>query len=115
SLLMAADWNGLSNLFRSLLFFVLLWLVSYLMHYWLVQARRVFLFFFVTVLYVTVIDTFTAYDANAAIVRTVVIGFVLLGLLRFVQLQEREKIAAPRGRFPLTWITALVVLLLVTS
>lgn len=112
--LFAADWDGLSDLFRSMLFFVLLWLVSYMMHYWLVQARRVFMFFLVTVLYVAVIDTFTAYDADAAIVRTVMIGFVLLGLLRFVQLQEGERVSAPRGRFPLSWITALAVLLVVT-
>ncbi|HEX6922345.1 MAG TPA: transglutaminaseTgpA domain-containing protein [Bacillales bacterium] len=114
-LLFAADWVQLSDVFRSLLFFVLLWLVSYLMHYWLIQARRVFLFFLVTVLYVTIIDTFTMYDATAAIVRTVVIGFILLGLLRFIKLQEEEEISAPRGRFPLSWAAAMAVILLITT
>lgn len=113
-LLWTADWDGLSDLFRSVLFFALLWFVSYMMHYWLVQARRMFLFFLATVLYVTVIDTFTVYDADAAIVRTVMIGFVLLGLLRFVRLQEKEKVSASGGRFPLTWISVLAVLLAVT-
>ncbi|HET7579945.1 MAG TPA: transglutaminaseTgpA domain-containing protein [Bacillales bacterium] len=114
-LLFGADWSQLSNLFRSLLFFVLLWLVSYLMHYWLIQARRVFLFFLVTVLYVTIIDTFTPYDATAAIVRTVLIGFVLLGILRFIKLKEEERVSAGAGRFPLSWAAAMVVILLVMT
>ncbi|HEU5139482.1 MAG TPA: transglutaminase domain-containing protein [Bacillales bacterium] len=113
--LIHAEWAQLSDFFRSLLFFVLLWLVSYLMHYWLIQARRVFLFFLVTVLYVTVIDTFTLYDATAAIVRTVIIGFILLGLLRFVKLQEEEELSARKARFPLTWAGAMAVLLFITT
>ncbi|HET7521718.1 MAG TPA: transglutaminase-like domain-containing protein, partial [Bacillales bacterium] len=114
-LLFSANWPALTDLYRSLLFFILLWLVSYLMHYWLIQARKVFLFFIVTVLYVTILDTFTLYDASAAIVRTVIIGFVLLGLLRFYQIQEQEKVASARGRFPLSWAAALAVILAVTT
>lgn len=54
--LFAADWQGMSNLFRSFLFLLLLWLISYLMHYWLARVRRVFVFFLATVLYVTVVE-----------------------------------------------------------
>lgn len=111
SLLFAAEWAALSDLYRSLLFFVLLWLISYLMYYWLIQSRKVFLFFLVTVLYVTILDTFTLYDANAAIVRTVLIGFGLLALLRFYQILDEEKIRPGRDRFPLPWAVALVLVL----
>lgn len=113
--LFSGNWAQLSDLFRSLLFFVLLWLVSYLMHYWLIQARRVFLFFLVTVLYVTVIDAFTPYDGTAAIVRTVIIGFILLGLLRFIRIQEEERVSARPGLFPVSWISAIIVILLISA
>lgn len=110
-LLAARDWEQLSDLFRSLLFFVLLWMVSYLMHYWLVLARKVFLFFLVTVLYVTVIDTFTAYDATGAIVRTVVIGFILLGVLRYIQIRKQEGVSTRYRGFPFSWAAAIIVIL----
>lgn len=115
SLMFDGEWNMLPDLFRTFLFFILLWLMSYLMHYWLIQARKVFLFFFVTVLYVTIVDTFTAYDANAAIVRTVVIGFILLGVLRLIKIQEKENVSIRRGRFPAFWITALAMMIVFTS
>lgn len=113
--LVSGDWQNFSNLFRSFLFLVLLWSVSYLMYYWIVQARRVFLFFLMTILFVTVVDTFTDYDANAAIVRTVVIGFALLGLLRFVNIQEHEKMTGSWLRFFTSWTSMMIVCLVVAT
>ncbi|MGA9287810.1 MAG: hypothetical protein WBV93_05615, partial [Anaerobacillus sp.] len=49
SLLFATNFDGLSNVFRTFLFFILLWLISYLMQYWLIQTRRIFLFLLVTI------------------------------------------------------------------
>ena len=74
-LVFSANIIEISNLFRSLLFFILLWIMSYLIHYWLIQRRKLFLFFVMTILYMTVLDTFTPYDASIAIVRAVIIGF----------------------------------------
>ncbi|WP_085521020.1 DUF4129 domain-containing transglutaminase family protein [Tuberibacillus sp. Marseille-P3662] len=115
SFLIEGNWVGMTNLFRSFLFFLLLWLVSYLMHYWLVQARKLFLFFFITVLYLTVLDTFTMYSAESAIVRTMIIGLILLGLLRMIKIQEREKVSFAKGRLPVPWLVALVGMILLTS
>ncbi|WP_349409282.1 transglutaminase domain-containing protein [Pseudalkalibacillus sp. SCS-8] len=112
---LARDWNGLSNLSRTFLFLVLLWLISYLMHYWLIQARRIFLFFLITVLYVTVVDTFTPYDASASIIRTVIIGFVLLGILQFIRIIELKGFNVYRNKFPLMWIIPLVLLISFSS
>ncbi|WLD93722.1 transglutaminase domain-containing protein [Alkalihalobacillus sp. AL-G] len=109
------DWEAMSGLSRTFLFLVLLWLISYLMHYWLIQARRIFLFFLITVLYVTVVDTFTAYDASIAIVRTVIIGFVLLGILRFIRIIESKGFKVYRSRFPLMWIVPLAILISFSS
>ncbi|HET7628884.1 MAG TPA: transglutaminase domain-containing protein [Bacillales bacterium] len=113
--LLTLDFTSLSDVFRSFLFFVLLWLISYLMYYWLIQARTVLLFFFSTVVYITIIDTFTLYDASGAIVRVVVIGFALLGLLRFVKLREEERMNASFGMFPATWAVVMAAVLLLTT
>jgi hypothetical protein len=109
------NWAGMSDLFRSFLFFLLLWIVSYLMHYWLIQTRKLFLFFFVTVIYLTVLDSFTMYHANAAIVRTMVIGLILLGLLRLINIQESEKVTFEKGRWPLPWLLGLILMIIFTT
>lgn len=86
------EWNSLTFVFRSLLFFILLWLMAYLIHYWLIIRRQIFIFFFMTLVYITVLDTFTPYEADGAIVRTVVVGFAVMGMLTFQRLVEREAI-----------------------
>ncbi|MEH7109829.1 transglutaminase TgpA family protein [Bacillus sp. JJ1764] len=86
------DWNELSNEFRSLLFFILLWLMVYLIHYWLIKRSRIFIFFFLTLVYITVLDTFTTYSAKTAIVRTVIVGFTVMGMLTYYRMQHKEKL-----------------------
>ncbi|PLR75569.1 transglutaminase [Bacillus sp. V3-13] len=91
-LVLAAEWQQLTDMFRSLLFFVLLWLMAYLIQYWLISRRKIFIFFFMTLIYITVLDTFTPYQADGAIIRTVIGGFTLMGLLTFFRLVETESI-----------------------
>lgn len=83
-------WRDMSPLFRTLLFYVLLWLLVYLLHYWVIYQRRILFFFIMTVVYIAVIDTFTPFDASYAIVRIVLIGFLLLGLLYLERIRESE-------------------------
>ncbi|WP_347552629.1 transglutaminase domain-containing protein [Pseudalkalibacillus hwajinpoensis] len=109
------NWEGLSNVFRTLLFFILLWLISYLMQYWLIQTRRIFLFLLVTIVYISVIDTFTVYNADNAIIRIVVIGFILLGLLQILRIQEQEGVTFSKGRFPVYWLMPLVIIIAFSS
>ena len=56
-------WQVADPFFRTLLFLLLLWLLSYLLHYWLVTANRFFPLIVMTIIYLAIIDTFTAYDA----------------------------------------------------
>lgn len=86
----AGEWLNLSNLFRSFLFFILIWLITYLIHYWITVKKKIFLFFLSTVMYLSFLDTFTIYDADQAIIRTIIIGFIFLGLLAFFRLLDRE-------------------------
>ena len=92
TLLASGDLYDLSGFFRSLLFFILLWLMTYLLHYWLTIRKRIFTFYLMTVVYVALLDTFTEYNGGWAIVRIVVSGFSLLGLLYFQRLLEKEQI-----------------------
>ncbi|MBH0163206.1 transglutaminase domain-containing protein [Fictibacillus sp. 26RED30] len=101
------NWNEMTSLSRSLLFFILLWLVSYLMHYWLVQTRRIFLFFLITVIYISILDTFTVYDGKFAIIRTVFIGLILVGILRMMKIIETQGFSLLKGKFPVLWVAPL--------
>jgi transglutaminase-like putative cysteine protease len=91
-LLFGRNWNDLTFGFRTLLFFILLWIMIYLIQYWLLRRQRIFIFFFMTLVYITVLDTFTAYSAKVAIVRTVITGFAVMGLLTFYRITKREHI-----------------------
>ncbi|MFT4417212.1 transglutaminaseTgpA domain-containing protein [Fredinandcohnia humi] len=88
--LFQANWWEMTPMFRSFLFFILLWLMSYLLHYWFTHQKRILLFFVLTIIYITVLDTFSPYDANKAIVRTVIIGFFMLGILQFERIKDQE-------------------------
>lgn len=91
SMVLSRDWLDLSPLYRSLLFFLLLWQITYLLRYWLMIKRKIFVFYFMTIFYITLLDTFTQYNGEHAIVRIVFIGFILLGLLFFKRVVEAEK------------------------
>ncbi|WP_226671342.1 transglutaminaseTgpA domain-containing protein [Metabacillus litoralis] len=108
-----ADWLNMTSSFRSLLFFTLLWLLVYLIHYWILFQRRIMFFFVLTLLYITILDTFTAYDATFAIVRTVLIGFFMLGLLYFDRLKRLENLKVKKVA-SLRWILPLVAFIMVS-
>ncbi|USK55553.1 transglutaminaseTgpA domain-containing protein [Cytobacillus solani] len=110
---MARDWANLSNLFRSFLFFVLLWLMTYLIQYWLINRKQIFIFFFMTLVYITVLDTFTPYNAGWAIVRTVISGFAVLGMLTFFRLLDKEGIKKETN-LSRKWMIPLVAMIVVS-
>ena len=107
SLIPSADWLGMTSNFRTLLFFILLWLLVYLIHYWILYQKRILFFFVLTLIYITVLDTFTPYDATYAIVRVVLIGFFMLGLLYFDRLKKLENLKMKRIA-SLRWIMPLL-------
>lgn len=108
--LFAGNWDLLSGEFRSLLFFILLWLITYLLKYWLTVRRNVFIFFVMTVFYITVLDTFTPYHGEWPIVRTIFIGFVLLGVLYFRRLAVQNRLANSKNNW-IRWTVPLVIII----
>ncbi|MGG3469121.1 transglutaminaseTgpA domain-containing protein [Neobacillus pocheonensis] len=109
-LIVARSWNELTNEFRTLLFFILLWLMVYLIHYWLLKRKQIFIFFFMTLIYITVLDTFTPYNAKIAIIRTVVIGFSVMGMLTFFRILQKEKVTSDAS-FLRRWMIPLAVMI----
>ncbi|WP_442597699.1 transglutaminase TgpA family protein [Neobacillus sp. D3-1R] len=107
------EWAMLTNIFRTVLFFILLWLMTYLIHYWLLNRKRIFLFFLITLIYITVLDTFTPYSATSAIVRTIVTGFGAMGILTLQRILAKERIAKDFS-FSKKWLSSLTVLIIVS-
>lgn len=108
--LFARDWPNLSNPFRSFLLFVLLGLMTYLIQYWLINRKQMFIFFFMTLIYITVLDTFTTYEAGWAIVRTVISGFAVLGMLTLYRLLDKEAISKETIRMR-KWMLPLIAMI----
>ncbi|MGE7768395.1 DUF4129 domain-containing transglutaminase family protein [Peribacillus sp. NPDC096540] len=99
-------WELLSNPFRTLLFFLLLWLVTYLIHYWVLVKQSIFFFFMLTVIFISILDTFTPYDGDKAMIRIIIIGFAMLGLLALLRLSIQEQLRFSRAPIK-KWILLL--------
>ncbi|MGD7050948.1 DUF4129 domain-containing protein [Rossellomorea marisflavi] len=108
------EWGSLTYMYQSLLFFILLWLMTYLLHYWLMVRRSILLFYFMTITYICVIDTYTEYDGKMSILRAVIIGFILMGMLALERLVKREGLALFRINRR-KWMVPLVILLACSS
>ncbi|WP_342429269.1 transglutaminaseTgpA domain-containing protein [Neobacillus sp. FSL H8-0543] len=104
------NWSELSNQFRSVLFFVLLWIMVYLIHYWLLNRQKIFIFFLMTIIYITVLDTFTLYEAQAAIVRTVIAGFAVMGMLTYYRILAKENVSTEPSMTG-KWMRPLVLMI----
>ncbi|WP_280770385.1 transglutaminaseTgpA domain-containing protein [Salipaludibacillus daqingensis] len=90
SLIISGEFANLTDPFRTFLLFMLLALICYLLYFWIFETRRIFVFLLSTIIYITILDTFTPIDASSAIVRIVVIGFFMLTLLHMLKVQEQE-------------------------
>ncbi|GAB4074507.1 DUF4129 domain-containing transglutaminase family protein [Barrientosiimonas marina] len=112
--LMAQHWGALTPLFRSLLFLLLIWMLSYLLYYWFIVMQRVFLFVVMTVVYLSLLDTFTPYDADAAIVRTLIVSFIALGVGHLSQEEMRESVRFAWLKKAPSWVIPLAVLIMVS-
>jgi len=112
-LLMNRQWYDLSNEFRTLLFFILLGLMVYLINYWLLRKQSIFIFFFMTLIFITVLDTFTAYSAKTAIVRTVIAGLAVMGMLTFYRIIQKEKVYYDTASIR-KWMIPLTVMIVIS-
>ncbi|QXE02380.1 DUF4129 domain-containing transglutaminase family protein [Terribacillus sp. DMT04] len=113
-LLFTGEFALLTPFFRTLLFLILLWLMSYLLYYWFIIANRIFFFIIMTFVYIAVLDTFTPYDGSGPIVRVFVLSFFAMGIAAFTRIyQSGEKQQLPKRL--LLWSGPLLALLVLSA
>ncbi|MEH6942626.1 transglutaminase domain-containing protein [Bacillus sp. JJ722] len=108
------DVDSMAYSFQTSLLFLLLWVMTYLIHYWVMVQRSIFLFFLLSVLYVTILDTFTPYNGDMAIVRLFIIGILLLGNLTFYRLIQNENLFISQKQYGI-WLLPLIVMIAISS
>lgn len=111
--MLAGQWHALTDPFRTFLFLLLLAVMSYLVYFWVIQAKRILFFFVFTIIYIGIMDTFLPYNGSGAIIRIFAVGFVLLALLQWDRLSEYFP-GEKRGKIWLRW-AALTLAVLVTA
>lgn len=80
----------ISPVFPTLLFFLSFWFLSAFISFWMIHKKRGLLFLVLTIIYITTFHNLHLYNANYAIIRTVVIGFFMLSLLHIERIKEME-------------------------
>lgn len=112
--LLSQDWVGVTNPFRTFLFFILLWMTTYLLNYWIRLRKNLMLFFLFTVLFITILDTFSPYSGEKSIVIVLTSGFIILGLL-YAQKMMHEQEGKLHGAFLVAGIGCLCGVILLSS
>ncbi|HWK22783.1 MAG TPA: transglutaminase domain-containing protein [Ureibacillus sp.] len=103
--ILSADWVHITDPLRTFLFLLLIWMLIYLIHHWIVVRVSIFYFLLLTVFFIGTLDTFTEYNGSFGIVRTLVLGLIMMVFLLIkrlikqanvrVRLWERIKLAIP--------------------
>ncbi|MFC7687227.1 transglutaminaseTgpA domain-containing protein [Ureibacillus sp. GCM10028918] len=109
--LLSADWLNITDSFRTFLFFVLIWMLIYLIHHWIVVRMNVFYFLVLTVFFVGALDTFTEYDGSFAIVRIMLLGLIMTIFLLIKRLFNQANIKMDLLKY--SKLAAPVVLLVI--
>ncbi|MFX3672826.1 MAG: DUF3488 and DUF4129 domain-containing transglutaminase family protein [Paenisporosarcina sp.] len=97
--LFTGNWAIVTNSFRTVLFFALIWMTTYLIYHWISIRLTIFMFFFMTVIFIAALDTFSPYEGDNAILRVMIIGLLLAGLVKISQLYSKNDMGIPRSKF----------------
>ena len=84
------DIEWLTNEFRTLLFFVLLWMFTYFIHYWADYMKRLFLFVIVTWTFFIVLHVFGTYDSTFVIPKVMAYCLIILVAMYWYRMSERK-------------------------
>lgn len=109
------QWGELTDFFRDILFLLLIWVMSYLIYYWFIVVKRIFLFVLLTFTYIAIVDTFTAYDATYAIIRIFILAFIAFGLKTYADEVTRESIALHRLPALYKWLLPLILIVFIAT
>lgn len=110
ALVFQGDLSELSNLFRTVLLFMLIWMIAYLIRHWIEVRRSMMVFLGMTVLFVALLDTFTPYDASTSIVRIMIVGLLIVGYLTLIKLAGRDGLSLPPKRLLLLSLPIVLII-----
>ncbi|UFJ40974.1 DUF3488 and transglutaminase-like domain-containing protein [Brevibacillus humidisoli] len=82
-LVIQQNWLEMSPITRNLLFDLLLAAIVSLLSYLILELRQGLWFVFLTEAYLATLDTFMPYQADGAVIRALVAGFLLLSTIHF--------------------------------
>lgn len=108
--LVTGDVMAVTDPIRTSLFFLLIWMLVYLIHYWVAVRMTIFYFFVMTVFFIATLDTFTVYDGSVAIVKVVLLGLLMTALLFFKRLVVTTK-SAIHWRMYMLYALSVVLLI----
>lgn len=111
-IIMSGDWESITNPLRTLLFFSLLWMTTYLIRHWIEVRKSILLFYSMTVIFVAAIDTFSPLSTDSSIFLIMVTGLLLLGLLFISKLAEKHKTPISTGAYLSVSVPLLFVVVL---
>ncbi|WP_255298571.1 DUF4129 domain-containing transglutaminase family protein [Brevibacillus dissolubilis] len=97
-LIMQQQWWDMSPVTRNVLFYLLLVTMVSLLSYVVVEQRQGLWFVFLTEGYLAFLDTFMPYQADGGIVRSLIVGFLLLAVIHFAAMQKMSTVKV-KGRF----------------
>ncbi|HSO58125.1 MAG TPA: transglutaminase domain-containing protein [Paenisporosarcina sp.] len=103
------DWPAVTNSFRTVLFFTLLWMTAYLIHHWISVRMNIFLFFFMTVVFIAALDSFSPYLGDGAILRVMVLGLLLSGLLKVTKILKQNHLSVTSEKYGSLLIPLIVI------
>ncbi|MBO8164715.1 MAG: transglutaminase domain-containing protein [Brevibacillus sp.] len=88
------NWLEMSPITRNLLFDLLLVAVVSLLSYLVLEQRQALWFVFMTEAYLATLDTFMPYEADGAIIRALIAGFLLLSATHFAAVEAAASASA---------------------
>lgn len=77
----SGNFGQVSDAFRTVLFLALIWMLIYLIHHWITVHHNIFYFFVLTVFFIATLDTFSEYNGKLAIIKVIVLGLIMTGVL----------------------------------
>ncbi|MBO1910126.1 hypothetical protein J4G37_35745, partial [Microvirga sp. 3-52] len=112
AVILVGNWSEISNPFRTILFFILLWMTTYLIRHWIESRKSIFVFYCMTIIFIAVIDTFTVYSAKGSILIIMITGLLLLGLLTIPKLAEKHGLSISSHKLASISIPLVVILVI---
>ncbi len=103
------NWHQLTDLFQTFLLLILIALMSYLLYFWLITMKRVFVYIVLTIVFITVMDTFTTFQADLAIIRLLMVSLFMLVIGNYLKRVKQQGLTFEVG----LWFEKVVVPLFV--